>query len=222
MPSRPSGPHPVARPPRAHLQRRARGRARSLRRATLGTRRRRRRSGSRRAPRGARAPATRRPDGRPIVTRPYSDVARRPPGRSSEAVPPLRASAEDRVGVRARSATSPAIRWSTSRASAGGSVVEVGVERRVDGEVEHLGLVAQQRQRAQHVRLGRRVQVAGSRGSARAPTSALVASSRHGSPRSAQYAAVSARVTPSSGRTTRPERAGMPSSARRPGEATSR
>ena len=51
---------------------------------------------------------------------------------------------------------------------------------------------------------------------------ALVASSRHASPRSTQYAAVSARVSPSSGRITRPERAGIPSSARRPGEAISR
>ena len=47
-------------------------------------------------------------------------------------------------------------------------------------------------------------------------------SSRHGRPCASQYAAVSARVMPSSGRTIRPERSGMPSSARRPGEVTSR
>ena len=48
------------------------------------------------------------------------------------------------------------------------------------------------------------------------------ASSRQASPRAAQCAAVSSRVTPSSGRTSRPSRAAMPSSARRPGEAASR
>ena len=51
---------------------------------------------------------------------------------------------------------------------------------------------------------------------------AFEASSRHASPCARQYAAVSARVMPSSGRTTRPERSGIPSSARRPGEVTSR
>ena len=59
---------------------------------------------------------------------------------------------------------------------------QVGVQRRVDGEVEHLGLVAQQRERPRHVRPRRPDAGPGSRGSARARTPALVASSRHGQP----------------------------------------
>ena len=53
-------------------------------------------------------------------------------------------------------------------------------------------------------------------------TSSLLASSRHASPRARQYSAVCSRVTPSSGRTSHPSRADIPSSARLPGEAASR
>ena len=112
-----------------------------------------------------------------------------------------------------------AIRCTVSRASAGGSVV-----RSAPGSISVSSTAASSRScssvratfasaagcRARISRIRPRVVVA------------LVASSRHGSPRASQYAAVSARVSPSSGRITRPDRAGIPSSARRPGEATSR
>ncbi len=77
--------------------------------------------------------------------------------------------------------------------------------------------------------LGARIDGRAAPGAARARTrprayasEALVASSRHASPRAAHHAAVSSRVTPSSGRTSLPARAAIPSSARRPGEAASR
>ena len=47
-------------------------------------------------------------------------------------------------------------------------------------------------------------------------------SSRHSSPRSRHQARVSSRVTSSSGRTSRPRRGSIPSSARRPGDVASR
>ena len=74
---------------------------------------------------------------------------------------------------------------------------ELGAERSVDDRVEHLGLVAQRRQRAQHVLLRRRVQLAqapagASRGSGRAPRSrcssprATAGRARRSRPRSAR------------------------------------
>ena len=99
----------------------------------------------------------------------------------------------------------------------------------VDDDVEHLRLVAQQLGRAQR-RCARRpggpraapARARRARARARTGRTSFVASSRHASPRARQYAAVSSRVTPSSGRTSRPSRGRIPSSARRPGDAASR
>ena len=142
-----------------------------------------------RARRGARAPAARprRDRSAPARTR---DTARSPPGRSSAAVP-VRSSA------RIASAWAPMRRARRRRPRAAGgraararaaSEVDAGGRRsaRVDRRVEHLGLVAQHRERAQRrsppppgaaqcrqdlARIRPRADVA------------LVASSRHGSPR---------------------------------------
>ena len=104
-----------------------------------------------------------------------------------------------------------------------------GREHVVDQRVEHVGLVAQRARRAHDVALGRRVNRRAA--PARAPLAharARKRGRRWRRPRARpgraprQYAAVCSRVISSSGRTSRPSRAGMPSSARRPGEAASR
>ena len=102
-------------------------------------------------------------------------------------------------------------------------------ERGVDDDVEDLGLVAQQVGGAHDVALGRRVHRAQRRHEAapHAPARVTVASRSWrpramSRPRARHHAAVSSRVMPSSGRTSRPDRAGMPSSARRPGDAARR
>ncbi len=98
----------------------------------------------------------------------------------------------------------------------------------VDEAVEQLGLLAQQRCGAQHVRLGRRMHGA-QRGQeavahARARV-ALVVVALVLAPRQAARLAVGGGLLarePSSGRIRRPSPATMPSSARLPGEAASR
>ena len=136
-----------------------------------------------------------------ILTRPYSEMARRPPGRSSVAVPGRRASATiasacaAMLGRRARRPLVARAAAATSRASAGDDSRgrrplqrprrRAAPRRRTASST--VGLVAQLRQRAQDVRLG----APGAVGAAPAGSSsrispradaALDESSRHGSP----------------------------------------
>ena len=145
---------------------------------------------------------------------------------------PMRAEREDLVR-REATAGPPAIACTVSRRSAGGSALDAldrGIE--VDQRVEHLGLVAQDLERAQDVGLGRGVDGA-ERGQqlvahpvARVGAALVGGVLAPGRPRSAQCAAVSSRVQPSSGRITpggrgsRAARAGR--ARRRAGRARSR
>ena len=179
-----------------------------------------RRAPRRRSPHALAAPATRPRRAPPAtVARPYSTVTRTPPGRSTCPVPPRAASARIVVHVlRDRRRVGDPLHGEPRERGRERREVGVGIDQRV----EHRGLVAQLLERARDVGLRRRVQREHLADAPARADSALLASSRHGSPRASQYAAVSARVSPSSGRITRPDRAGIPSSARRPGEATSR
>ena len=146
-----------------------------------------------RAPRPARWPIAGAEAARVAVGQPLDDASRRARGGSARAWRPA---------GRPRSASAVSTTSSSTAASSRSSASG-----------------------AQHVGLGRRVQRAQRRQQLAAHAVAgelgrvVEASSRHASPRAAQCAAVSSRVTPSSGRTSRPSRAAIPSSARRPGEA---
>ena len=158
-----------------------------------------RRAARRPRPRGAGGRAARARAGRPERSTPRA--APSPPAPARHA----RAPAE---GVRQPGSLAGQLSWRTPLAQHG-----------VDDVVEHRGLVAQHRQRRQHVVLGGRVQREQSRGARpRAERRVRRCPPATSAPCASQYAAVSARVMPSSGRTIRPERSGMPSSARRPGE----
>ena len=169
---------------RSSCRRRSRGRRRPRRSA------RRRRSAarpgtsSRAAAAGARGAAARLEPQPPVLgdrAQAAAEVERRAAARGAEREE-LRARGPT-AGARAGAASS-ASRCRHSRASAGGSARErrllVGRAPASTTRVEHRGLVAQQRERAQDVRLGRRVQRAQrgqqlvrARGCARTPATAL-------------------------------------------------
>ena len=159
------------------------------------------------------------------------------PGRRARGSSASAPAAPGRTGRRRRPRRGAARRAARARAAAPRrcSTRDRGRGRRarvVDDVVEHLGLVAQQLARcAATLRLGGRVQRAQrrqqpvrARGRGRS-ASVVVASRPRATPgrARAQHAAVSSRRRrASSGRTSRPSRAGIPSSARRPGEEASR
>ena len=224
--------HPVARPPRRGPRASARAR-RGERpvgdrgRAELARRARRRRTRRGRARRARAAPASTGAAARSIAHAPVLGRRAQAAGEVERGGPAVARQREDRVGVRAEPAPAAARRRRAAAARAararGGSAGERRASsRRVDRGVEH----RRPRRAAARACAGRSppppdaaraARAAASRGCGRARTPRCVASSRQASPRSRQYAAVSSRVTPSSGRTSRPERAGIPSSARRPG-----
>ena len=164
----------------------------------------------------ARAPSPR--SSAPLAER--EDVVEAAGGAGAEGAGRVARRGGARRAARARGGS--AARCSTRDAVAAG-------ERRVDDDVEDLGLVAQQLGGAHDVALGRRMRRRAARARGRPARArarngrvAFVASSRQARPRARHHAAVSSRVTPSSGRTSRPTAASIPSSARRPGDAASR
>src|SRR3954453_19485921 len=167
---------------------------------------------------------------------PPSTTARAPEPRSSAPSPSARISPR-RPGARAhRSPVAPsASRRTTSRASARGSAARCSTaiwSRPARAVSTTMSRTSASSRRSSAVRTtlrsaaGWTARSAGTRSPRTRPRAytreAFVASSRHPRPRARHHSAVSSRVTPSSGRTSRPERAGIPSSARRPGLAARR
>ena len=164
-----------------------------------------------------------------------STTARAPSPTSSCASGPSASRSSSRVAARGHRApvASSARRRTISRASAGGSAAEVRRGRSRHGRSARCARPrrAPRPRRAAARRCGRccpaaRSSTARSAGTRFARTrarakrgSSLDASSRQLRPRARHHSSVCSRVIVSSGRTSRPLRGAMPSSARRPGEA---
>jgi len=173
---------------------------------------------------------------------PYSATARRPSPRSSEALPPRSprcrmASAWSRDRAYDPPEAASARRRRTSRARPGGNsrsspMAGARSPRRASASSTAASSTSASSRSSRLVSTiersadGLSSLSAGSTSSrtrARAKRgSAFDTSSTHSSPRAVQCARVSSRVAASSGRTSRPRRGSMPSSARRPGDTARR
>ena len=217
----PGGAHPVARLPRADGRRRRRPRPPSPPdRASTSQSPKRTRPGSGSAPAAAAAGARR------SARAPYSTTARSPlpdvERHRAAALAPARAARSARTGAPAQAARS------TSRPSAGRQRRDLRPRSSVSARqqrVERLRLVAQQAARSPRSSAPPPGAIRSSSGSSSWRTRARVkrGSAFDGSVapvepvRRGSSASVSARVMPSSGRTSRPRRGAIPSSARAPG-----